>query len=567
MLLVAGLFSGTFIGLPSVVLMYLWNGRMVPAALFAALGLLASALWLAYRAGLSLERVTNVIGVFAVLVLVWLAGTSDLVVGHSAAFVTLLPALMLVLRGPRPAAAWTLVVVTALLGTSWAGPRLGHSVVFGPSGPLRAFLVTAVLLLSMFVLMSYLRRWSHLSFEEIQETHATSLSINADLQDAEAAAREASRMKSEFLAVMSHELRTPLNGVLGATDLLSSTGLDGEQERYVHTLSRSATSFLGVLKDALDLQRIEEGTLELRKGPVDLYAMVRELADLLRPRAVAKGIGLATTVDIGVPGRVLTDPVLVRQILTNLLGNALKFTDRGDVMIHVGARLAPGGALQVSMTVRDSGVGIATERLESIFGRFAQAEISTRRMFGGSGLGLAISQRCAAALDGSIEVTSVVGEGSAFTLSFPTVAVAAPPVRRPAPVAPVPVAPVRELSVLIAEDNPVNLMVAKRMLEIMGHTVASAGDGAKAVEMGLAGNYDLVLMDCELPVMDGIEATRRLRAAGFTTPIVALTAHALAELEEQAMEAGIDLWLTKPVTRDRLEAAIATVSTMASERV
>ncbi len=385
----------------------------------------------------------------------------------------------------------------------------------------------------------------------------------------------ANRAKSEFLATMSHEIRTPLNGVIGLTDLLRRTSLTPEQQQYVHAIQASGDALLGLINDILDLSKIEAGQMRLERQPLDLRQLVAEVAAVFMAQARAKGLHLSARVDPAVPPLLVGDPVRLRQVLLNLVGNAVKFTGQGDpvapatadgphgevvVVVVLAEESAEGALLRVG--VRDTGIGIAPEVQEALFEPFTQADASTTRRYGGTGLGLAIAKRLVDLMGGQIGVESVPGQGSTFwlTLRLARATAVEEPSAWPAPIDPATEG--RAFGrVLVAEDNAINRMVAVGLLESLGCTVETVENGRQAVEAMRQGSYDLVLMDCHMPELDGFAATTAIRQAEAAegrarTPIVALTADALAGDAEKSRAAGMDDHLTKPVTLERLASVV-----------
>jgi signal transduction histidine kinase/ActR/RegA family two-component response regulator len=376
-----------------------------------------------------------------------------------------------------------------------------------------------------------------------------------ELASARDAALEASDLKSAFLANMSHEIRTPMNGVIGMTELLLDGTLAPRQRTYAEHIRSSAETLLAIINDILDVSKIEAGKLEIDDVAFSLREAVADARALLGQQARRRGIELRTDVDNSVPELVAGDPIRVRQILTNLTGNAIKFTERGHVAIHVASGVSSAGPV-VTIRVEDTGVGIAPDVLPRLFDPFEQADAATTRRFGGTGLGLAISRELAELMGGRIEARSQVGRGSVFTVTLPLPATTrdkaarardAAPVRRPATAVPV----------LLAEDNAVNRLVAAEMLRKRGLTVEFAVDGREAVAMAGERPYAAVFMDCQMPELDGFGATAALRGAGATVPIIAMTANAMRGDRERCLAAGMDDYLAKPVRAEELDAALA----------
>jgi signal transduction histidine kinase/CheY-like chemotaxis protein len=385
----------------------------------------------------------------------------------------------------------------------------------------------------------------------------------AELREARQQAEAANRAKSQFLAVTSHEVRTPMNGILGATELLMETPLTAVQKRYVKTVHRSASALLALIDDVLDLSRIDAGKLKLTPQPVDLPALVEETVELVRVATRERPLVLQVELPARLPARLLADPLRLRQLLLNLLHNAVKFTDRGSVRLIVRVLAESADALRLRFSVQDTGIGIAEDQLASIFGSFTQVDGSTTRRHGGSGLGLAIVKDLARLMGGSVGVESRLGQGSHFWVDLPLGRAAeAPAPDNGASPAPTPGDSDEPVQVLLVEDDPINRMVVEDMLRVLGCEVTHADDGAAGLAAVEAGGHDIVFMDCHMPTMDGYDATRAIRAGersrgvGARLPIVALTADTLDADRERALGAGMDDFLSKPVSRAQLAATI-----------
>jgi signal transduction histidine kinase/ActR/RegA family two-component response regulator len=387
------------------------------------------------------------------------------------------------------------------------------------------------------------------AFQDITAQQAA----DAELRAAKAAAEASSRAKSAFLAAMSHEIRTPMHGVLGYAELLRDSVLTDEQRDHVEIIARSGTALLRLIDDILDSSKVEAGKLVLERTPVDLRSVAGDVMRLLQAHAVEQGLRLSLHAEADGSTWVLADAARIRQVMLNLVGNAVKFTAQGEVRIGIVRQGA-----QVRCEVVDTGIGIAPADQARLFGEFEQVEDANCRRLGGTGLGLAISRRLIEAMGGRIGMCSEPGLGSTFWFALPATAATA----KSAGAVPPGPAPglVQRARVLVAEDNVVNQRLVRAMLSRLGIEVDLAADGAEAIALATSRPYDLVLMDCLMPGTDGLAATRAIRGQervhGGQVPIVALTANALAEDRAACLAAGMDDFVSKPFTKPVLLASL-----------
>ena len=385
--------------------------------------------------------------------------------------------------------------------------------------------------------------------------------VEAELQQAKAAAESASRTKSEFLASMSHEIRTPMNAIMGIADLLAKTKLSPEQDKYVQIFRRAGDNLLNLINDILDLSKVEASQIELERTGFSLNDHLEKVTEMVAARAQEKGLVLVCEIAPNVPTELVGDPTRLRQVLLNLLGNAVKFTESGEVSLRVTRDADSAVPTALRFDVSDTGIGIPGEKLGQIFERFTQADSSTTRRFGGSGLGLTISKRLVELMGGRIWVESEIGKGSTFAFAVPLEVRAA--AHRSATVleGAGPEPPLPALRILLVEDSSDNRTITVAYLQDTPYRIEIAENGAVAYDKFTVGHYDLVLMDRQIPVMDGLTATRAIRAWEQAnqrppTPIIALTASALKGDREKCLAAGCTAFLTKPIKQDVLLQAI-----------
>ena len=425
------------------------------------------------------------------------------------------------------------VVAVIILCSLWGDPE------FVPFLSIMPFTAAG---LSVLVTMTMLRDERIKAFQEHQ-AH-----LIEELQGARDKADAANQAKSNFLGVISHELRTPMNGVLGAAQVLAATRLEPTQSEYLSIIRNSGDNLLHLLNDILDMTKIEAGKMTFEVVDVSIEDLHRRVTGPFEAQAEAKGLQFISTFDGEMPSVVKGDPLRVCQVIQNLLSNAVKFTETGTIHYHVVARRIADRRVAFDFSVTDSGTGIAPEDLQRLFKPFTQVDASSTRRFGGTGLGLTIARRMANIMGGDIRVESTLGQGSTFVLSVEADVVEWQPMQE-AEAIDAEVGEGDSLSVLVVEDHPVNRMILEAWLGSAGHTTVSAEDGQIAVDAAASQVFDLIIMDVNMPVMDGLSATRLIRSAGMNaeTPIAVLSASARPEDHEAGLGAGADAYLNKPI--------------------
>lgn len=536
------------VALALIVSNYFTGGERDNLYIAAAIGVLLVSLYIqAYSGHQQLASNLSIIAFYAVMVMAMLTVGLG---GHTWAWLLCLPAIGTLVSGRLAGVVWAVICGVTLWVFAWLHST-GYVFEFGPEQvgiqPLTLAFEATMVLLMLTVAIFVFRSGQH-NAEQRLSTAVSQLEKEVhDRALAEAEARRSEEAKATFLAAMSHELRTPLNGVIGASQLLQRDGgLSQKKQELVNVVLRSSETLMELVNNVLDLSRLDSNNIQLEEIPVDLRELVTSTTAALNFQAREKGIKFTLALEDDVPNWVKGDPTRLRQIILNLVGNAVKFTNSGEISITVDTSLE-----RVRIRIADTGIGIAQDALASLFEPYVQASVSTQRKFGGSGLGLTIVKKLVNAMKGKIMVDSMPGRGTTFTVFLPLDACPSP-LKRPSKENE---HQLPQLSIVVADDNAVNRMVLCRMLEEDGHEVITLSNGREVLDYMANHEVSAVFMDLQMPVMDGVTAARRIRAMHgikAKTPVIAVTANVASESPEEAAKVGMNGFLKKPFLHTEL---------------
>ena len=526
---------------PAYGLLFWYTELYIPSAIMTLMPAAAiPALFLLTRRGRSAEggRVMSLVTFAVILNALIGRGGMD---SNCAAWLLCSPLLGFTMVGPRHGRNLSVATALVFVGT-WATEYFGPPLPWQLPPEILAFMPVldypTIALVFGAILTTQVSIWEDL-IQGMRSTNERAMVEIEERKRAEELATQAVQARTTFLATMSHEIRTPLNGVLGLTQVLLDSKLDADQRHLAKTVQGSGRLLRAVLDDVLDYSKIDSGQMEVEQIPLDLHGLCNEVVQFWEEKAKEKGIRLSFVARANSPEWVLSDPTKLRQILGNLVSNAIKFTDTGAVRI-----LLPDVQNKLVLQVQDTGIGMEPQALEHIFDAFRQADGSTTRRYGGTGLGLAICKGLATRMEGQLQVRSAPGKGTTFSLALPLHRSEAP---RTTTTAPWLNTTLTGLEILVAEDNPVNQMVIQRLLERSGLSVRMTSNGQECQEAYQEREPDMILMDCQMPVCDGYQATAALREAGASLPIIALTANTMPGDKAKCLAAGMSDHVGKPI--------------------